>query len=123
MSIGERVKTLRKRLGLTQKEFTAKIPGKGDHTYIGKIERDDQYPSIKFLKMIGDTFNKPLGYFFQEEGPKTSGRVELRGSRVKTLVCLVNRYRWDLGYFSECDGCKLKKLCDKVKLVVLEDQD
>jgi len=43
------------------------------------------------------------------------------GERVKTLVCLVSHYRWDLGHFSECDGCKLEKLCDKVKLAVLED--
>ena len=67
MNLGEQVKKLRKHLGLTQKEFAAKIPGNPDYTYIGLIERDRQYPSIKFLKKIGDAFSVPLGYFFLEE--------------------------------------------------------
>lgn len=73
VSIGERVKTLRKRSGLTQKEFAARMAEKGDCTHIGKIERDDQYPSIKFLKRIGDTFSVPLSYFFQGGSQKPLG--------------------------------------------------
>ena len=50
--MGERLRKLRKNLGLTQKEFAEKVPGKVDYTYIGKIERGQQYPSLKMLEKI-----------------------------------------------------------------------
>ncbi len=68
MKIGNRIKKLRKRLGLTQKEFAECVPGKIDYTYIGKMERDQQYPSIKMLQKIGKAFSVPLAYFFEEDG-------------------------------------------------------
>ena len=66
MTLGERVKKVRKRLGLTQKEFAERVEGKIDYTYIGKIERDQQYPSLKMLERIGKAFSVPLGYFFED---------------------------------------------------------
>ena len=66
MKVGERVKLLRKTLGLTQKQFASRVPGKTHYTYIGKIERGQQYPSLKLLERIGRTYNVPLGYFFGE---------------------------------------------------------
>jgi len=42
MKLGQRVKKLRKKLGLTQKQFAQRIPGKVNHSYIGKIERGHQ---------------------------------------------------------------------------------
>ncbi|GAI19076.1 unnamed protein product [marine sediment metagenome] len=42
LTVGKNLKKLRRRLGLTQKEFGEKVPGKVDRTYIGKIERGDQ---------------------------------------------------------------------------------
>ncbi len=65
MEIGERLKILRKRLGLTQKQFAARIEGKIDYTYIGRIERGEQYPSLKLLERIGKSFSTPLSYFFE----------------------------------------------------------
>lgn len=67
MSVGERLKSLRKKLGLTQEEFANRIEGKVDYTYIGKVERGQQYPSLKMLERIGKSFSVPLGYFFEEE--------------------------------------------------------
>ena len=67
MKIGNRIRSLRKRLGLTQKEFAERVPGKVDYTYIGKMERDQQYPSIKMLEKIGKAFSVPLGYFFEDD--------------------------------------------------------
>lgn len=64
--LGERVLKLRQNMGLSQKEFAQKILGKVDYTYIGKIERGDQYPSLKMLEKIAKTFSLPLGYFFQD---------------------------------------------------------
>lgn len=67
MSVGERLKSLRKKLGLTQKEFASRIEGKVDYTYIGKVEREQQYPSLKMLRRIGESFSVPLSYFFEED--------------------------------------------------------
>lgn len=127
MSIGAKLKRLRKKLDLTQKEFAAKIPGRGkgtyNYSYIGKIETGRQDPSVKFLRKIGETFNTPLRYFFQDEEPKSFNRNELRGEKVKALICLTGHYRWELGHFRKCRGCKLNGLCDKVKLTILEDSN
>ena len=71
--VGERLRKLRKSLGLTQKQFASRVPGRVDHTYIGKIERGYQYPPIKLLKLlkrIGRTYSVPLGYFFEDEKKK-----------------------------------------------------
>jgi len=67
VKVGQRVKKLRKSLGLTQKQFASWVPGKVDHTYIGKIERGYQYPSLKLLEKIGRTYHVPLSYFFENE--------------------------------------------------------
>ena len=121
MSIGQRVKILRERLGLTQKEFKAKISGKGDPTYIGVIERDRQYPSIKFLKKIGDTFSVPLSYFFEDGGPRTFQKRDSIGRNVRAILCLIDRYQWDLGHFRKCGSCQSRLLCDTVKGLAMVD--
>ena len=45
--IGEKLRKLRNEKGLTQKELSNKIAI--DYSYIGKIERGEQLPSIKML--------------------------------------------------------------------------
>jgi len=75
MKIGNRIRKLRKRLGLTQKEFAGCVPGKVDYTYIGKMERDQQYPSIKMLQKIGMAFSVPLSYFFEDQGFLNSSKL------------------------------------------------
>ena len=75
MKIGNRIRKLRKRLGLTQKEFAECVPGKIDYTYIGKMERDQQYPSIKMLQKISKAFSVPLSYFFADDGFLDSSKL------------------------------------------------
>jgi transcriptional regulator with XRE-family HTH domain len=75
MKIGNRIRKLRKRLGLTQKEFAGCVPGKIDYTYIGKMERDQQYPSIKMLQKIGMAFSVPLSYFFEDDDFLNSSKL------------------------------------------------
>ena len=65
--IGKRLRELRQQKGLTQKALAGKITGKIDQSYIGKIERGEQFPSIKILMRISETLSIPIGYFFQEE--------------------------------------------------------
>jgi len=82
--VGERLLKLRKNLGLTQKKFAQKVPGKVDYTYIGKIERGEQYPSLKMLEKIGKAFSVPLGYFFEDETVLHS--LNLLPSEIKNLI-------------------------------------
>lgn len=123
MKVGERVKKLRKLLGLTQKQFAKRVPGKIDYTYIGKIERGHQYPSLKLLERIGATFSKPMSYFFKDEDqPTIHERAEKMNWRIRVFVCLLSNYRWSLGYFYNCYSCHLKQreLCQKVKKAIEE---
>jgi len=92
MKLGQRIKEVRKRLSLTQKEFAQRIPGKVDPTYIGKIERGNQYPSLKMLERIEKAFSVPLSYFFEDDGSSKS--LDLLSDEVKDL--LKDRKRQDL---------------------------
>ena len=65
--IGQRLRRIRQMRNLTQKELANKIVGKVDYTYIGKIERGEQLPSLKVLKKTSEALAIPLAYFFQEE--------------------------------------------------------
>lgn len=64
--IGGKLKELRMEKGLTQKELAAKVKGGVDYTYIGKIERGQQLPSLKVLQGISETFSVPIGSFFRD---------------------------------------------------------
>ena len=75
MNVGDRLKKLRKSLGLTQKEFASRVPGKIDQTYIGKIERGYQYPSLKLLERIGGAFSVPISYFFENGRESKQGMI------------------------------------------------
>lgn len=65
--IGRRLRRIRRMRDLTQKELANKIVGRVDYTYIGKIERGEQLPSLKVLGKLSDALAVPLAYFFQEE--------------------------------------------------------
>lgn len=122
LTVGKNLKDLRRRLRLTQKQFAEKVPGNVDCTYIGKIERGDQWPSLKFLNRIAGTYRKDLSYFFQGgEELKALDRIELRGKRVKALACLISQFQWDLREFRECGSfCEHQPFCRKVKLLIQE---
>jgi transcriptional regulator with XRE-family HTH domain len=83
-TVGRRLLKLRKNLELTQKEFAQKVPGKVDYTYIGKIERGEQYPSLKMLEKIAKAFSVPLGYFFEDE--TVLHLLNLLPSEIKNLI-------------------------------------
>lgn len=124
MILGERVKKLRKSLGLTQKEFASRLPGKIDQTYIGKIEREQQYPSLKLLERIGRAYSVPISYFFHEE-PETVDEEQRRRqdmARVcKVIMCLICHFDWELAQFTLCKRCQLDLhlFCDRLKRAIL----
>jgi len=92
MNLGERIRKLRKGLGLTQKEFAGGVVGKVDYTYIGRMERGEQYPSIKMLEKIGKAFGVPLSYFFEDNSIPNS--LNLLPGEIKDL--LKDRKKQDL---------------------------
>lgn len=67
IQIGRRLRRIRRMRDLTQKELANKIVGRVDYTYIGKIERGEQLPSLKVLGKLSDALTVPLAFFFQEE--------------------------------------------------------
>jgi len=72
VGIGNTLKRLRTERGLTQKELAAKVSGGLDYTYIGKIEREEQLPSLKILIKLSEALAIPLSFFFHEvDGPSS----------------------------------------------------
>lgn len=67
VGIGSTLKRLRMERKLTQKELAAKVSGGLDYTYIGKIEREEQLPSLKILIKLSKALDIPLSSFFREE--------------------------------------------------------
>ena len=66
--IGKRLRDLRQRKGLTQKGM-AKMAGV-DYTYIGKIERGEQLPSLNVLIRFAECLSLPLDRFFMGEATR-----------------------------------------------------
>ena len=73
VGIGNTLKRLRIERKLTQKELAAKVSGGLDYTYIGKIEREEQLPSLKILIKLAKALNVPLSSFFQAEDDQQAG--------------------------------------------------
>jgi transcriptional regulator with XRE-family HTH domain len=73
--IGKILRALRQRNGLTQKELASKIQGKVDYSYIGKIERGEQLPSLKMLERLSNALAVPLSSFFQGLGSDVTART------------------------------------------------
>lgn len=66
--IGKRLRDLRQKKGLTQKAL-AEMAGV-DYTYIGKIERGEQLPSLNVLIRFAGCLSLPLDRFFMDEATR-----------------------------------------------------
>lgn len=75
-TIGQILRALRQGKGLTQKQLASKIQGEVDYSYIGKIERGEQLPSLKMLERLSNALAVPLSSFFQELGSDVTARRE-----------------------------------------------
>ena len=62
--IGLVLRRLRLARGITQKHLAHRVAGSVDATYIGKIERGDQLPSLKVLLRLSKTLGVTVGDFF-----------------------------------------------------------
>jgi len=62
--IGERLRGLRLQRGFTQRELARQVAGGVDVSYISRIERGEQLPSLKVLQRLGDAVGAPMREFF-----------------------------------------------------------
>lgn len=62
--LGERLRSFRLRQGLTQRELAQRVAGGLDLSYIGRIERGEQLPSLKVLQKLGRALGVSVGEFF-----------------------------------------------------------
>lgn len=83
--IGRALKRLRSDRGLTQKDLAARVDGGLDYTYIGKIERGEQLPSLKILMGLSAALGVPVSHFFQDESPTENSPLRMTDSDVKSL--------------------------------------
>jgi transcriptional regulator with XRE-family HTH domain len=58
------LRRLRLARGLTQKNLARRVAGGVDTTYIGKIERGDQLPSLKVLLRLSKALGVTVSDFF-----------------------------------------------------------
>lgn len=70
--IGERLRTFRLRRGFTQRTLARHVAGGVDLSYIGRIERGEQLPSLKVLQKLSGALGVPLREFFDVEPPARS---------------------------------------------------
>jgi len=63
--IGRRLRKIRVRRGLTQQGLAQLTEGSPDYSYIGKIERGEQLPSLKVLERLARALEVPPGQFFR----------------------------------------------------------
>lgn len=77
VEIGKRLKRVRLEKGFTQKGLAARVKGSLDYTYIGKIERGEQLPSLKILIKISEALAVPVAYFFQDEAIAAAAGIDV----------------------------------------------
>jgi transcriptional regulator with XRE-family HTH domain len=104
--IGQRLRRIRRMRDLTQKGLANKIVGKVDYTYIGKIERGEQLPSLKVLRKLSEALAVPLAYFFQDEAlshllPEELRRLSREEQRMALLRQVAKVSRGDIALLSE----------------------
>lgn len=77
LTLGEKIRHLRKRLKMTQEELAG-----GDFTksFISQIEKNEANPSLRSLRIIAARLGKPVSYFLEdrdtEEGGEGQGKVD-----------------------------------------------
>lgn len=79
MEIGQKIKTIRFFLGLTQKELAERLKMK--QSQVSKIESSDQEITIDALKKVIKTFNIDPNWFLFDEGKKPDFLEKLPNKR------------------------------------------
>jgi len=77
-SLGESLRSFRLRQGFTQRELAQRVAGGVDLSYIGRIERGEQLPSLKVLQKLGRALGVSVGAFFGRGPTHRVGSVSRR---------------------------------------------
>lgn len=77
--MGARIRELREKAGLTQKELAELIPGKTDSTQVSKWERGKNRPLDDTLEHIARALNCDVGVFHASE-PEEASSPDLMGA-------------------------------------------
>ncbi|WP_274226607.1 helix-turn-helix domain-containing protein [Clostridium sp. 'White wine YQ'] len=92
-TVGEKIKTLRKELNMTQSQLAG---GEMTKSMLSQIENNVSNPSMKTLQYIAKILNKPISYFLEDELEDTlslkqnyESRRELE-SKIKNLNTLID---------------------------------
>jgi len=88
--LGERVRTARKELGLSQAQLAGEELTKG---FISQLESGLVRPSIRSLQLIAGRLGKPLDYFLGDESLATEKRVAFHRLAAETAA---EQRDWDL---------------------------
>lgn len=88
--IGRRLRTIRQRRGLTQRGLSRQV-GPMDLSYVGKIERGEQLPSLKTLLRLATALGVPLGYFFEAASPAVAKEGDRAGRLWRMILRLQPR--------------------------------
>jgi len=73
--IGLILRRLRRAHGLTQKGLAQQVAGGMETTYVGKIERGEQLPSLKVLLRLSTALGVTISTFFYPPAPSTTDRA------------------------------------------------
>ena len=92
--IGERIRQLRIRRGMTQKELVGE---QMTRNMLSLIENGSALPSLASLAYLAEMLGVPVDYFF-------SATEEDEGRYIKLSVIDVLRQRYHAGQFTECAG-------------------
>lgn len=92
MSLGARIKTRRKELGLSLRELAAKVGVTA--SYLSKVELEQTSPSIDSLRAISRALEVPVFLFLMEDGPaspvvRAAERLKLQRSHSRLMVELL----------------------------------
>lgn len=82
MTLGQKIRTLRKQLNMTQQDLA------GDEftkSFISQIEKDVAKPSLKSLQVIASRLHKPISYFLEETPPNTDPHISDKVFHMLTL--------------------------------------
>lgn len=89
--IGLTLRRLRLAQGSTQKELAQRVAGGIDATYIGKIERGEQLPSLKVLIRVGKALEVSVSEFFYPPPDRTPENAAAALHLEPLLRALTNR--------------------------------
>src|SRR5690625_1114250 len=70
MTLGQKIRTLRRQMGMTQADLAGEDFTK---SFISQIEKDQARPSLKSLRIFAQRLNRPVSYFLDDE-PGATGQ-------------------------------------------------